>query len=339
LPLALGLHQRPGHLSQQRALLPVAHLDRLPGVVSQGRAPGVGAHERHLLAPPLPGVRRVIRHPVAHPGVARPGQEVAFAPLAQLLAEVGAASHLVVAGDPTVRQQTALFVEHLEGQFVPGGEADLFGHAGLLAASFVPGPLLRQEEAEIDQGVALMADVAEVDADLAIVDLAEPAAPLTLHADGLVALLDEGGGVEDQHAVGRAETLADLACKFADEGLVVPGGLAEELLESLAFAVVQVGDALGVLARKVGEQSADVVMSVGAMLATAQGTDEGFEERLQTRQQAAQQSGADLRVAEQLIQAGLIAAFHGSPPPGDPDTQSYCTPTPCDQAALPTQYK
>src|SRR5882724_518534 len=92
-----------------------------------------------------------------------------------------------------------------------------------------------------------------------------------------------------------------------------------------------------VLAVEVGEQAADVVVRVGALLATAQGSDEGFEESSQTRQQAAQQSGAALRVVEQLIQAGLIAAFHGSPPLGDLDTQSYCTPTPCAQAASPTQ--
>jgi len=113
--------------------------------------------------------------------------------------------------------------------------------------------------------------------------------------------------------------------------------LSDELLDALAFAVVKVSDTLGVLALEVGQQTTDVMLGVGALLAAAQGSDEGFEESLQTRQQPAQQTRAYLRVVEQLIQAGLIAAFHGSPPLGDLDTQSYCTPTPCAQAASPTQ--
>ena len=96
--------------------------------------------------------------------------------------------------------------------------------------------------------MSLVRDVAEVDADLTVLDLAQAAAPLALDADGLLALLDEGGGVEDEDAVGLSQALADLAGEFGDEGLVVPGGLADELLEPLALAVVKVGDALGVLA-------------------------------------------------------------------------------------------
>jgi hypothetical protein len=149
--------------------------------------------------------------------------------------------------------------------------------------------------------------------------------------------LTKAEGSEDQDAVGRAEALADLACEFTEEGFVVPGGLTDELLESLTFAVVQVGDGLGVLALEVGEQAADVVLGVGALLATAQGFDEGLGESLQPREQPAQQTRTALGVVEQLIQAGLIAAFQGSPPPGDPHTRSYCTPTLCAQAPSPTQ--
>ena len=52
---------------------------------------------------------------------------------------------------------------------------------------------------------------------------------------------------------------------------MVPVGLADELLQALAFAVVQVGDGLGVLALQVGEQALDVVVGVGALLGDSTG--------------------------------------------------------------------
>ena len=114
--------------------------------------------------------------------------------------------------------------------------------------------------------MALAGDVAQVDADLAVLDLSEASAPLALDADGLGALLGEGGGGEDEDAVGLAQLGPDLAGQLGDEGPVVPEYLADELLESLAFAVVQVGDGLDILASQVGEQAADVVVGVGTLL-------------------------------------------------------------------------
>ncbi len=211
-----------------------------------------------------------------------------------------------------------MFVEHLQGQFVPGAETHLRGHAGLLAAPFVLGPVLGQVEARIDQGVALVADVAEVDTDLAVFDFAKAAAPLALYAHGLGALLGEGGGVEDQDGGVLTQTVADLAGKFADQRGMVPVNLSDELLEPLAFSVMEVGDALGVLAAQVGQQAADVMVGVDALLGADQRLGERLQEALQAWQHAAQQPRADLRVVEQLIQTGLIAGFHGSSPLGRP---------------------
>src|SRR3954447_18351932 len=97
---------------------------------------------------------------------------------AHLPAEPRTAAHLVVTGPPPVRQQRATFVEHLQGQPVAGAEAHAPGHAGLLAPLAVGGPLRGQIEADIDEGVLLARGVAEEDADLAVLDLAQPAAPL-----------------------------------------------------------------------------------------------------------------------------------------------------------------
>jgi hypothetical protein len=131
---------------------------------------------------------------------------------------------------------------------MPGAETHPLGRAGLGPPLLVGGPLLGQVQADVHQGVLGPAGVAQVDADRAVVDLAQPAAPLPLHAHRRRPLLGEGRRVEHQHPVGFAELFTDLAGQFGEQGPVPPGGLAEELLQPLAFLVVQVGDALGVLA-------------------------------------------------------------------------------------------
>src|SRR4051794_11811100 len=52
-----------------------------------------------------------------------------------------------------------------------------------------------------------------------------------------------------------------------------------------------------------------------------QGVDEGLEELCKPVQHPAQQAQRDGSVVEQLAHSGLVAAFHGSPPLGDQDTQ------------------
>src|SRR5205823_11274321 len=67
-------------------------------------------------------------------------------------------------------------------------------------------------------------------------------------------LLGEGRGVQDQHAVGLAQFGADLADQFVQQGIVVPEGLAQELLQRLPLLVMQVSNGLGVLVVQVGQQ-------------------------------------------------------------------------------------
>ena len=94
-----------------------------------------------------------------------------------------------------------MFVEHREHQFVPRLETHFLGHARLGAAALALGPVLRQEHPEINQGVLAARDIAEVDADLAVLDLAESSAPLPLNAHRLRSLFGEGGRIENQHAI------------------------------------------------------------------------------------------------------------------------------------------
>jgi hypothetical protein len=149
---------------------------------------------------------------------------------------------------------------------MPRAEADIGWHTGLLTATFPPGPFLGQVEADIDQGVFAAGDVAEIDADRAVVDLAKPATPLPLHADRLRALLGEGRRVENQHAIVLAQFGCHLACQFRQQGLMVPVGLSHELLQALALAVVQVGNGFDILTAQLGEESLDVMVGVGLLL-------------------------------------------------------------------------
>ena len=52
-------------------------------------------------------------------------------------------------------------------------------------------------------------DIGREDAELAVLLLARPAAPLAGHAETVLALLGEGGGVQDDDPLGFAQFLGD----------------------------------------------------------------------------------------------------------------------------------
>src|SRR3954447_21403271 len=74
--------------------------------------------------------------------------------------------------------------------------------------------------------------------DLAVGLLALGPAVLPLDPDGVLALLGEAGVVDDEDALGRGEGRGHDGAIALPDGLLVPGALAEELLQGLA----QVGD-------------------------------------------------------------------------------------------------
>src|SRR6202790_4323341 len=213
-----------------------------------------------------------------------------------------------------MRQGLSVFVQQVQGQLVPGTEAHRSGHASLAATLPVRCPRARQEEAEIDQGVVATGDVTEVDADLAVVHLAEPPTPLPLDTDRRRALLGEAAGIQDQHAIGFTQLAADLPGQLRAQGSVVPGNLSDELLQALALLVVQVGDGLRIFLLEVGEQAVDVVVGVVTLLGTVQRSHEGFQEGVQTRPQAVQQARRYLGILTRLLQANTKALVHRPTP-------------------------
>ena len=87
------------------------------------------------------------------------------------------------------------------------------------------------------------ADVVDGDGHLAVGLLAQGATVLALHADGMLALLGETGVVDDENALRALEGLGHAGPVAAQDGLLVPGALIDELLQGL-FGVLT-GQALG----------------------------------------------------------------------------------------------
>ena len=91
---------------------------------------------------------------------------------------------------------------------------------------------------------------------------------------------------------------------------MVPAGLADELLQALALAVVQVGDGLRVLVAQVGEQALDVVLGVVPLRFSRQRREERFQEGSQAWPHAAQQARRDNGIVKQLVQANAETSLH-----------------------------
>src|SRR5277367_4542048 len=98
----------------------------------------------------------------------------------------------------------------------------------LLATIVVFGPLRRQEQLVIEQEVAVPADVTEEDTDLAVVDLAQPSAPLPLDAARVLTFLGEGGAVTGEDALGITPDLDDMLPHTFQHNPILPGRGADE---------------------------------------------------------------------------------------------------------------
>ena len=118
------------------------------------------------------------------------------------------------------------------------------------------------------------ADVVDRDGHLAVGLLAQLAAVLVLHTDGVLALLGEAGIVEDEDPLGAGQGPGQDTAVAVLNLLVVPGALVDELLQSL-FGVLDVeqlrrpGDAGGhrfdALALPILEQAPQVDAAPGEL--------------------------------------------------------------------------
>ncbi len=115
---------------------------------------------------------------------------------------------------------------------------------GRLASFGIVGPVLGQGQLGVQRGMPLGRDIGQEDADLAIVFLAQPPAPLAGDPATVGALFGEAGGVEHQNAVGFGQFLGHVPTQFSEDRLIVPGSRADEILEVFAWDADLCGDRL-----------------------------------------------------------------------------------------------
>ena len=87
-------------------------------------------------------------------------------------------AQFIVTGDPVGRHLIPPRIEHLQTRLGAGVIPYLFWYVAGLASRLVACPLLRQGQAEVEQGMLVTADVAHEHADLAGVDFSPVAALL-----------------------------------------------------------------------------------------------------------------------------------------------------------------
>jgi len=214
-------------------------------------------------------------------------------------------------------------LEPLPRESEAGARLHLFGDARRFATAAVSRPFLREVEAGVNRRVSLTGDVSHEDADLAVVDLAEPDEPLPLDADRLGPPLGERREIEDDHGVGLAGVLADLAGQGGQQRRAVPGHLAGELLQALAFPVMKVGDRLAGLAFELGQGDGPVLGGVPPLPAPGERLRMGLDERVGPLEGAPHQLGGNLRPGRHLFQSKLLTPFRDRPPPRVAITGGY----------------
>src|SRR5262249_2853450 len=87
-------------------------------------------------------------------------QHIALATLAQCATKLRVVTQLIITRDPAVRHLSPPRVEHLHTQLLAGVVPPLRRHVACLASWRIPGPLLRQRQTEVEQGVIVVRDVA-----------------------------------------------------------------------------------------------------------------------------------------------------------------------------------
>jgi hypothetical protein len=97
----------------------------------------------------------------------------------------------------------------------------LLGYMACLASLLVPCPVLRQRQAEVDQGMVVARDVPHEDADLAVVNLAPVAAPLALHSYRMRLAFGEATGIEGDDPIGFPQLLDHLPDQYAHQRAMV----------------------------------------------------------------------------------------------------------------------
>jgi hypothetical protein len=124
------------------------------------------------------------------------------------------------------------FMEHLDRKLGLAHEGSLLGEGAFPATEgvVIGKPLLGDEQPRIKQGVAMGGGIASEHAHLAVLHLADGATVLFPHTDGVIALFDEAGFIEDKDPMGIAEVIGYHAMIGMHDFCFVPDDVTHEML-------------------------------------------------------------------------------------------------------------
>jgi hypothetical protein len=202
------------------------------------------------------------------------------------------------------------FQDHLMARLI----AKFLGNPAFLAAAAILRPFSRNVQPHIHQRMFAPRDVAHEDSHLAILDLSQSSAPLSRDGDRMPALLGKRRRVENDYAVWLSQFLTHLARQFFQQGLIIPGGCAQECLQSLPILVVAISDRLGVLSLHVGQQALQVHASMGSLLWPSQPRCERLGELVQPLRHTGEHRRMHLAIGQQLGLPQLKTSLHRLPP-------------------------
>ena len=151
------------------------------------------------------------------------------------------------------------------------------------------------------------------------------------HSQALTIRTQLGRRIKDDHAVGFAQLGADLACQFPQQGPMVPGRTANELVQGQPLLVVQVGDGLDPLALQVRQQPGHVAPGMRLLLRLPQTGNKRLEEVLQPRLHITKHARVNDGTLQRLLHPCCKTSFHRSLPSGDSFPRRIVTTMPCNE--------
>jgi hypothetical protein len=219
-----------------------------PRCRDEGVAPDRHRLPRRLRGPAAPLLHRPWGLQGADGGGAGPPQHLAFAPLAQLVAKLRLATQLIIPWHPAMGHLRPPRRTPFQARRVPCLIAHRLRHVAGRASWRIPCPGLRQGQAEVEHGRLRATDLAQKDADLALVPLAPMTTPVALDAHRGGASFGNTAGIEGADAIRFAQLLDDWSHPHVHQRALIPGRRAEEGLDAQALDIDSGGKRLGMLA-------------------------------------------------------------------------------------------
>src|SRR3990170_4997543 len=237
-----------------------------------------------------PGRLRKCRCPVARPrpasatrqphlGVLDDLKNVLLLLLIQQIAQLGRLAVALVPHHPAVREQLPSAQQQLRRQLPALLESHLFRNVALVVAGLVVRPRLRQVQLAVRQRHRAIRGVREELANLALLLLAQPPAPLALRPHRVRARLLEPAPIEDEHPVRAPHRRGHLPAHLVADSVVVPRASTDEALERSTILSVLGRDRLERSAGQIPQLAFNVRAAVPPLLHASEQPKKRSQER------------------------------------------------------------